>query len=324
MVRIPPVVYLQPGNRRSVRLTKKLSSLVFCLALKASLLAQLGSLPPSSATDGVIPHSIGVNVGANHWGSLQGLATYRMAGDGDVPLVGLGTAFSSVMPAALLAERSRVDTHGGDIRTIFLGESAGWLNDFGYSYDGKPASAASYSVFTDIQACANTPYAVNMHFGDFVDVGLAAGAADTFDFWLNAVGGSGLVDPSTSTVHGGVYSVFNPTGSSPSIAPGNIVYRREPLMVSTWEPATMSYRDVATYVVGFEDSRPDNRIDGDYSDLVIGFQFFVPTGMPLDSRVSAELAPVPEPAYYAWAAAVGLLGLTVQRSLTAVRRRRRP
>jgi hypothetical protein len=221
-----------------------------------------------------------------------------------------------------LAARSSLATHGGSIRAIFLGESAGWLNDFGYSYDGNPASVASYSAFTDIQACANTPYAVNMHFGDHVDIGLAAETAGTFDFWLNAVGGSGLVDPVTPTVHGGVYTVFNPAGSSPSIAPGNLVYLQQPLMVNTWTPSTLSYRDVATYVVGFEDSRPDGRIDGDYSDLLIGFQFFVPTGTPSDVRVSGENTPVPEPTFYGWVAALGLLGLIVQRSLAAARRRR--
>jgi hypothetical protein len=303
-------------------MTQKLSCFVLCLAVNTSLWAQLGSLPASSPSDGVIPHNIGVNAGINHWDSLPGLASFRIAGDGNVPLVDLGITFGSVMPAGLLAARSSLGAHGGDIRAIFLGESAGWLNDFGYSYDGNPASASSYTVFTRIQACPDTPYPVNVHFGEYVDVGLAAGAADSFDFWLNAVGGSGLVDSSTSTVNGGVYTVFNPAGSSPSIAPGNIVYRQQPLMVSTWEPATMSYRDVATYVVGFEDSRPDNRIDGDYSDLVIGFQFFLPTAVHFDAPNSAAIAPIPEPTFYGWVAAVGLLGLIVQRSLAAARRRR--
>ena len=300
-------------------MTKKLSCFVLCLAVNANLLAQLGSLPPSSTTDGMIPRSIGVNAGINHWGNPQGLAIFQTADDGNVPLIGLGTAFSSAIPAGLLAERSRMDAHGGDIRAIFLGESAGWLNDFGYSYDGNPASAGSFSVFSDIQSCPDSPFPVNVHFGDYVDIGLAAGAADSFDFWLNAVGGSGLVSPSTSSVQGGVYTVFNPSGSSPSIAPGNVVYLLQPLMVSTWEPATMSYRDVATYVVGFEDSRPDNPIDGDHSDLLVGFQFYLPTA----THFFAENAAVPEPVSYAWVAAVGLLGLILQRGLAVVRRRRR-
>jgi hypothetical protein len=304
-------------------MTKKLSCFVLCLVVNANLLAQLSSPPPSSSVDGVSPHSIGVNAGNNHWDGLPGLASFRIAEDGDAPLAGLGTAFSSAIPAGLLAEWSRMGAQGGDIRTIFLGESAGWLNDFGYSYDGNPASAASFSIFRDIQACPDTPYPVNVHFGDYVDIALAAGAAESFDFWLNAVGGSGLVDPSTSTVHGGVYTVFNPAGSSPSISPGNVVYLQQPLMVSTWDPATMSYRDVATYVVGFEDSRPDNRIDGDYSDLLIGFQFFVPTAVHFDAPNSAAVAPIPEPASYAWIATFGLLVLIAQRGVAVVRRRRR-
>ena len=309
------------GGVNAVNIRTTLSGLVLCLAAHSNLLAQLCSQPSSSVVDGIVRRTVGGNAGLTHWDSPSGLGAYKIAANGTVPLPGSGAAFSSALPASFSADRARLNARGGSVRAIFLGESAGWLNGFGYCYDGNPAGAASYSIFSSIQACARSPEPINVHFGDYVDIPFSAGSVGAFDFWLNAAGGDGPDYPPTPSLRGGVYSVFNPSGSSPNLSPGNTVFLQQPLIVSTWDPAVADYRNIVTYVVGFEDSRADKRIDADYSDLVVGFQFFVPAGTPLAASISAESAAVPEPAATLWLGALVLCGLLLCRRFFALRAR---
>jgi len=298
--------------------TKNLLGIVLFLAVGTGLFAQLRTLPPSAITDGVVVNRLGLNSGVSHWESAESLGMFRVAADCTAPLAELGAYFSSTPPPSLLAERNRINGTGGTIRAIFLGESAGWLNDFGYSYDGQPASASSYTVYRDIQALSGTNQPVNVAFGNSIDLALGVGSAGQFDFWLNAVGNSGSSNDGVAGASGGVYTVFDPSGSSPYIPPGNVRYLQEPLMVNTWVPALERYVDVATYVVGFEDSRLDNPIDGDYSDLIMGFQFYILDAWPLDQKTGSASVPIPEPSTYSCLAAVGLLALLTRRSLARV------
>jgi len=288
------------------------------VAIGSAVFGQLSSLPPSSIIDGISIHQIGVNAGSTRWDKLAGLGSYKVssATDGYATLPASLPAFASTPSAALLAQKTRLDSTGGLIRAIFLGESAGWLNDFGYTYDGAPSSPGSFTVFSNIQANVSSVYPVDISFGDYVEISLSAGGAASFDFWLNGVGGNGPVNPATPTSNGGVYTMFNNGGSSPNIPPGNVLYLQEPIMVSTWDANLGFYQDIATFIVAFEDSRLDHPIDRDYSDLIMGFQFLVPDLHRFDPP------PVPEPTTYACFAACGLLAVIILRSLSPLPRKR--
>ena len=290
---------------------KNVIALVAFAALVGSAHAQLNPLPPSAVTnDGLtINTSLGANAG--HWDVAPGLASYKFASDDNLgtPHIGvpdnvLGLSWKSTSPAVTSA-LSQMNTNGGILRTIFVGESAGWANDFGYSYDGKPASASSYTVFTNIQAKSGTAYPVDITYGTSFDVTLGVGAASKFDFWLNGVGVDSLTNSTSPTTYGGVYTAFNQANSNPYNAPGNVKITTTALMVSTWIPALSAYVDVPTYLIGFEDFRTDRGADKDFNDFVIGVQFLKSDGTPF--------TPVPEPSTYGLIGAVALLGLVFVR-----------
>jgi len=287
---------------------KKVFAIAALAALVGSAYAQLNPLPPSSSVDLVTPQSIGLNAGATHWDATPGLASYKFASDGTLGVpkpgtpdnaLGLWWATTSPQVQALMAN---VNASGGIVRAIFLGESAGWLNDFGYTYSGHPQGPNSYTVYQNIQATSPTN---NPVYGSYIDISLGAGAASTFDFWLNAVGADGLANPVPPTTNGGVYTVFNQSNSVPYNAPGNVWMTTTGLLVNTYIGATGTYQDVSTYLVGFEDWNLRTGADGDYNDYMFALQFFKPDGTPF--------TPVPEPSTYGLIGAAGLLGLVLVR-----------
>lgn len=291
----------------------KLAALALITSVTGSAFAQLSPLPPSSTTDGVSIQAIGLNSGATHWNNPWGLAAYQFASDANLgtpnmqsPDNVLGLNWASTAPASLLSARSELNSGGGTIRAIFLGESAGWANDFGYTYTGNPQGAGSYTAFENISGIApgNT-----VSYGDYFDVQLAPGAAMTFDFWLNGVGDFGL-NPSAPSTNGGVYTAFDPSHSTPLVGPGNVLWSQTPLLVSTWIPSLGTYLNVPTYLVGFEDWRRDRGSDNDNNDFLFAIQMFRPDGTPL--------GPVPEPSTYGLIGAGALLALTVARRIRKV------
>jgi len=290
--------------------------LIAFTALAGTAFAQLDPLPPSSTLDGVTIHSIGLNAGATHWDSLLSLGAYRFTSDlylaspkPGTPDNVLGLTWTSSCPPQALAGRTRINSlaasEGGAIRAIFLGESAAWLNDFGYTYSGKPqANASSYTVFSDIQSMSGTPYSVNVEFGQYVDVPIAKDSALNFDFWLNGVGANGVVTPS-STLYGGVYTAFDAANSDPLNSPGNVMWS-EPFLVSTYYASIQGYADTETYLVSFEDWRTDKNSDDDYNDYMFAVQFITSAPPPFP-------IPVPEPSTYGMFGVAALLGLVFLR-----------
>jgi len=291
---------------------KKVIAIVALAALASSANAQLSSLPQSYTNDSVtLNTSLGLNAGVTHWDNPLGLAAYKFASDDNLgapkpgtPDNALGLNWSPIS-AQVLNLLDQTNTKGGIIRTIFVGESAGWLNDFGYSYNGIPSSSSSYTVFKDIQAKTGTPYTTNVTFGTSFDISFLPGTVGNFDFWLNGVGNGGYNAPSSSTTYGGVYTAFHPTNSSPNNTPGNVKITTTGLAVSTWIAALGTWVDVPTYFVGFEDWRTDLGADKDYNDFVFAVQFLKPDGTPFN--------PVPEPSTYGLLGAAALLGLVVAR-----------
>jgi len=273
--------------------------------------AQLNPLPPPSLVDGIPVQSEGVNGGVTHWDNPSTLGGYKVVStsSGDAPITSptynpAGLTFASTIPSVVTSIMNAINTNAGVVRTIFVGESAGWQNDLGYTYSGNPQGPGSFTTFPNIQV---NPTPATVAFGDFFDVPLAIGRASTFDLWLNGVGDFGTTNPTPPTQNGGVYTAFHPSNSAPFIGAGNVMWAQSPLMVSTFVPALGGYQDVATYLLTFEDWRLDRGSDRDYSDAVVALQFFNSAGIPFGPT------PVPEPSTYGLFAAIGAIGLIALR-----------
>jgi hypothetical protein len=273
--------------------------------------AQMTTLPPASTSDGVLIKPIALNTGATHWDSTSSLGSFKAIGTTDgtagittIAYNPLGVAFGSSIPTGLQNSINTTITNGGTIRTIFLGESATWLDSLGYTYSGNFAGPQSFTALSHMEEDPASGNPVNVQFGNYFDVNLAAGAASTFDLWFQG---------ENSTL-GGDYTLFHPSNSSPSTGLGNALWAQQSIVANTWNVSMNAYVDVATYVVGLEDWRLDRGSDHDYSDAVIAFQFYTLSG--------ALIAPdaVPEPSTFGLIGAGALLGLISLRKLTHKRK----
>jgi hypothetical protein len=303
-----------PDNKHTMKTVRAITALAALAG--SSAFAQLSTLPPPSSSDGVTIQPIGMNAGATHWEDPNDLGAYRVASDATSgPTPGnpdsvLGLTWAATPPGGAMAALNAVNAGGGTIRAIFTGETAGWYNDFGYTYDLTPVApgSESYTVLSNVQAVPPS----TVTFGQYIDVALLAGEASTFDFWLNATDSFTTANPTPPTTNGGVYTAFRPNNSSPYIGTGNVRWTQSPLMVNTWINATVGYQDVSTWLVAFEDWRLDRGSDNDYSDFIFAVQFFDSNGNPFGNN------PVPEPSTYGLMGAVALLGLVAWRRRKAV------
>jgi hypothetical protein len=194
---------------------------------------------------------------------------------------------------------------GGTVKTIFLGESAGSLNDFGYISSSSDVNAAS--SYIPLETDINNPSSITSGFESLANYG----AGEQLDFWLNNPGGP---------VAGGTYFSFllNSVGSAFA---GNDPYTH---VKFKWVNVNTEYvvnsttttGSVATLLIAFEDLRGPELPQGgglptippgdaDYTDFIVAFQF-LPTQVP-----------VPEPSTYGLMGAAALLGLVGYRRFKA-------
>lgn len=281
----------------------KIHASLIAFAVASIAHAQTWTPPPASLIDGVVVKPAGQNAGAGYWGGVSSLGAYAVASDAntgrilpETPDSNLGLTWSHTAPASLQGALAGVNQYGGTVRAIFVGETAQWRNNFGYSRSGDPSGAGSYTAFGDVQAAGGSP---NMSFGDHVDIALTRGGASTFDLWFNAVDES----------RGGVYSVFNTLGEASGAGAQQFVWAVSALSVNTWVPSLGAYANIDTYLISAEDQRFNADTDGDYSDFRFALQFLTVTG--------ESMAPIPEPAHFAAA-----LGLAAVVGAAVLRRRR--
>lgn len=210
---------------------------------------------------------------------------------------------------------------GGTIKVIYLGESAGNFNSFGYVRNPTPASIQSAANYTPL--VNNIVGNGNIFSGQEAYINYAG--TDTIDFYLNNSGnpyyGAGN-DANNGGNRSGVWFTFNIAGLDAFVPLGGDTglshTKWTTQSVNTWyydSTNTLVYGAVNTLLVAYEDlNNPVNNnneaptpVSGDYTDYVFAFQF-LPT------------QPVPEPSTYGLIGAGALLGLVSYRRFKAAKR----
>ncbi len=270
--------------------------LIIFLSLATVSYAQFAALPPSATVVGVNLQPIGSNAGIAHWQSSAGLGAYNLANDNySDPILpnstdSRGRTWQNQAPSSVLSARNALDASGGIVRVIYLGESAGAINDFGYTLSGNPAGPQSYTLFKDIQSVGP---AANVQFGDYFDISVLAGQFGQFDFWYNSgISASGFIpDPKP-----GLFEVYGLWGDAAHA--NQFIWSESPIAASTYVYQLSTYAPFDTYLVGVEDWAVGGRSDRDYSDFRFGLQFL---------NATATAAIIPEPA--ATSTLIGLVAL---------------
>jgi len=201
---------------------------------------------------------------------------------------------------------------GGTVKTIFIGESAGSANDFGFIKAGADLSMSSNytSIVNDVVNTGDASGNIQSGWEAMVNYG----AGEQLDFWLNNPG---------TFVPGGTYFSFLQNGAGSAFANGDPYAHTK----FSWTSVMTEYVDlngatvhgnVDTLLIAYEDLRgpelpPGGGLptippgDADYTDFIVAFQF-----------LPDQLPPVPEPSTY------GLMGAAALVALVGYRRWKSP
>ncbi len=261
------------------------------LTLAATFAAALTSLASAQI---VPPYPAGVNLFADPGPPTAGqyaagLGDLYFASNADVPSVIQSWNSGPVNWDDPALGGNPFNPAGGSVRTIFVGETAGWKNDFVY------ANSATPNTFTPLVTKIDDSPTGNIHSGWTTTVEYAAGTS--LEFYLNSGGPIG---------EGGLFSAF---GSQNLFAgddtSSHVRWSVRDVTTTFLSGNTWVTESVPTLLIGFEDTREGvSFYDGDFNDLVVGFQF-LPSQIPQ--------TPVPEPSAYSLMAAAGLMGLVALR-----------
>lgn len=184
---------------------------------------------------------------------------------------------------------------GGEVKVIFLGETAGWLNDFGYTPSNAPGTYKALA--TNIE---NNFLSPNGNVTSGWETFAKYSAGTTLDFWLNG-SGEGM---------GGLWSTFGtPNQFAGTDVSAHTRYTFRDVTTTYVEGGSVVTKDLKTLIVGFEDVRQGGAFyDGDYNDMVVAFQF-LPEQLPV----------TPEPSTYGVIASVALIGIVLHRRIKQIR-----
>jgi hypothetical protein len=267
-------------------------------SVQTILAAAIAAALSSTLTAQIIPDPTGVNTfatplyGANvaNYANAFGPAGLNLYIDSNATTAPLDATWTQ----GFADTSSFFSATGGTAKVIFLGESAGNLNDFGFIKQGAALNnVANYvPLASEID---NNNGLIASGWETYVNYG----AGEKIDFWLNSVDGGG---------NSGTYFSFGLNGAPNMFAGGgaaaNVKYKTVSVNTQYFDGTSVITAPVNTLVVSFEDQRL-GATDADFTDFIFAFQF-LPTQLP----------PVPEPSTY------GLMGAAALVGLVALRRRK--
>jgi hypothetical protein len=260
---------------------------VAAFALATGAKAQLWNgdpLPPAWGGDYVIdPYFVPDGGGQSEFDMDSGF-DFSLDDDGTRPIgITEDNGWLDASTFALSLEENDV------VKVTFLGETAGWNNDFGMNLGNSNVSGGTAFTIWD-QINGATP-----SYGSQTGFTQGAGDPSTIDFWLN----------SNNAENGGTYSMFFPDSSDPSNSglPA-FDYSARGRVFDVFDDIAGIERSIL--VIAIEDWR---NFDADFTDMFFAIE--------IGTRFGEPQFPVPEPSTY------GLLGAMVLLGLVAVRRARR-
>lgn len=178
------------------------------------------------------------------------------------------------------------------VETLFLGETAGWWDDWGYRLNG-----VDYLLSDGVQSIG---WQANRAFGDYMYFTLYEG--DTLDFFVTGSGISSKDGAITVGDKGGKYYVFDKSLNLPNPDAPNSYYG---ILNPEISARSEAYITVPYTVMGFEDI--SNNPDGDFNDFLFAFR----------AGEDIPQGGVPEPSTYGLIGAAALLGLVGVRRFKA-------